>query len=102
MSSTIIVGCRLPFGIRIRLHEKEVTLNGANKSIVIGGDCGYTEIEKEFWDTWIIRHSTNQIITSGAVFASEKPKDVKVIAKEHRGRKTGFEPLPQDETDAAA
>lgn len=96
MSETVIVGCRLPFGVQIRFKDKTVSLNGANTSRVIGGDCGYTEVEKDFWEAWKEINQKKPIMLSGAIFSSSDKKSAKEKAKEFKDRMTGFEPLPQD------
>ena len=64
--SKITVGCRLPNGLVLRLQdgkggEKRVTLRGQNADMngalyIQPTHCGYTEVDKDFWEEWIAKH----------------------------------------------
>lgn len=96
MAETIIIGCRLPNGI-VLSHPKNpkllVTLNGSNKSLVIGADYATTEVDASFWTAWKLANKEMTVYTSNAIFEATSVKNAADTAKELAKEKTGFEPM---------
>ncbi len=106
--SNITVGCRLPNGLVLRLQdgkggEKRVTLRGQNADMngaifIQPTHCGYTEVDKDFWDEWIAKHSDFAPVVSGAIFAEATEAKAKGAAKERVKDKTGLEGASAEES----
>ena len=104
--SKVTVGCRLPNGLVLRLQdgkggEKRVTLRGQNADMngalyIQPTHCGYTEVDKDFWDEWIAKHSDFAPVVSGAVFAEATESKARGAAKERVKDKTGLEGVSTD------
>lgn len=99
--SKITVGCRLPNGLVLRLqdnkgNETRVELKGQNADMhgalfIQPTHCGYTEVDKDFWDAWIAKHADFPAVSSGAIFAEATEFKAKGAAKERVKEKTGLE-----------
>lgn len=90
--SNVIVGCKLPNGLEIRLGETSVTLNGANSSQIVGG-YGLTPVDKDFFDKWAQAYATFAPLKDGLVFAQVSSHKAEAQAKEQAAVKSGLEPL---------
>ena len=94
--STVLIGCKLPNGIILGDHEepkKQFTLNGINRSTIIGAGYATTEVDGELWDAWFSKNKDFPAIKSGAIFQASNEASAKSMAIEYKDRKTGFEPL---------
>ncbi len=112
MAESIAVACRLPHGLHLdnytdmpegnAPHNPEarvrVTLNGANKSQIIGG-AGITFVEKSHWETWLKRNTNAPFIKNGAVFVAKNAADASAEAMQRVSDKTGFEQAKPEEVD---
>ena len=98
MAESIIIGCRLPHGITLS-HPKNpkqlVTLNGLNKSLIIGATHATTEVDSSFWAAWKAATTDFTPYKSNAIFEASSVKDANALAKELAKEKTGFEPREQ-------
>ena len=56
MAEMVTVGCKLPSGFVMQVGAKSVELNGLNKVAVYGADAGFTEVEKAFYDAWLVEN----------------------------------------------
>lgn len=92
MSSTVIVGCKLPNGLIIHIGEKNVTLNGYNSTKIVGGH-GITEVDKDFWDEWSKSNSDFDPVKAGLIFASGSVKNTEAEAIEKEDNLSGFEQI---------
>lgn len=99
---TVTVGCKLPNGLHMDLRGdggelvKRITLNGANKSEVIGG-YGITHgVDKEAFEEWKRRNPDFTPLKKGLIFAQDKPAAAAAQAKEQAEIKNGFEGLNPD------
>lgn len=95
----IIIGCRLPHGLTLTnpLKPSEtVTLNGANKAVVLGSDCGTTEVDADFWSVWKTAHKDFPALRSGALFEAKSAEGATAAARERKKEKTGFEAMPPE------
>ncbi len=94
--SIVYVGCRLPHGI-ILDHpldaSKKCTLQGLNKSTIIGATYKTNEVDAEFWDAWAAVNKEFKPLKSGAIFVAKSDADLKDIGKDLVKEKTGFEPM---------
>lgn len=94
MAGTVTVGCKLPNGLIINTPEgKQVTLNGANSSVIEGG-YGLTEnVDKDTFDWFVATYADAPFIKNELVFAQENSRSAKAKAKENEGLTTGLEGL---------
>lgn len=100
MAKLVTVGCKLPHGIVLHHPMDEnikVTLNGINKAVIIGADHATTEVDADFMEQWLAVHKEFPAIKSGAIFVAKNSAEVAAVAKDNRGRKTGFEKMKQDD-----
>lgn len=122
MTATVTVACKIPQGLRCRLHEKrrvdEVTLGGTrtveqffatDKEFVVHGPAhgqnegprhltvaGYAitrGIDKSLWDAWYEQNLELDAVQRNLIFAYESTDKAKDAAKEGRTIKTGLERL---------
>lgn len=98
----VIIGCKLPHGLVLEnpLNPNEkVTLNGANKALVIGSKHATTEVDADFWKLWKSTNPKFPALANGAIFEAKDAASAKALAKETEKEKTGFEKLdPKDKT----
>ena len=99
-NKTVLIGCRLPNGLILH-HPLEpdvkVTLAGLNSSKIIGATHVTTEVDQEFWETWLMVHKGKfQPLESGAIFEASNEASAKDIAKDLEKEKTGFEPMSKE------
>lgn len=97
-TTMVTVGCKLPNGLICELGKfgdedyRQVRLNGANDSSIVGG-FGLTEVSKGFWDVWVKKHARLAFVRGGHVFAMNDKDSARDFAQERAGVKTGFEAL---------
>lgn len=107
----ITIGCRLPSGIILDLGDNTtppVELAGQRQAqarskiiTLTDDDYGTTEVDASFWGAFVKRVGPEFApIKSGAIFVAKNEREAAAIAKDLKGKKTGHEPLPQE--DAAA
>lgn len=99
--SKVTVGCRLPTGIILRLadaqgNETQVELKGQNADMngaifIQPTHCGYTEVDKDFWESWIAKHADFPAVANGAIFAEATESKTRASARERVKEKTGLE-----------
>lgn len=110
-SDTVWVGCKMPKGIVIQLHQQcdiEQKVLGGGVRIVpvpmrvgeqvrlrgfavpfgvvpkhtIVGDFGLTEVKREFWETWCRQNPKLDMLTSGLIFWHSDKIDAEAEAAE--------------------
>jgi hypothetical protein len=86
----VTIGCKLPNGLIIEVNDVRVTLNGVNKSNIIGATHCTTEVEESFWATWLADHKDMMLITSGAIFVAKNADHAAAFVKDNPTL-TGFE-----------
>ncbi len=86
----VTIGCKLPNGLIIEVEGKRVTLNGINRSNIIGATHCTTEVEEGFWAAWLESHKELGVITSGAVFVAKNAEHAAAFVKDNP-TPTGFE-----------
>lgn len=99
----VIIGCRLPSGIELEISTGEkFVLEGQRQTqarspiiLLTEDDCGFTIVNKDFWDQWKKEYAGFQPLESGAIFEAKDERDAKAIHKELKKEKTGHEPMPQ-------
>lgn len=107
--SKITVGCRLPLGLILRLqdgsgNETRVELRGQNADMngaiyIRETMCGYTEMDKDFWDKWCELHKDFEPLINGDIFAEATESKARGAAKERVKNKTGLEGADAEEND---
>lgn len=91
--STVIVGCRLPNGIILE-HPNNPTQRvqiAGTKSTKVEVPYVTTEVDKDFWDAWVLVHSDFTPLKNGALFMESTKDRADAKAKELVKEKTGFE-----------
>ena len=86
----VTIGCKLPNGVILEVNDVRVTLNGVNKSNIIGATHCTTEVEESFWGAWLADHKTLVAVTSGAIFVAKNANEAAAIVKDNP-TKTGLE-----------
>jgi len=105
MAKTVVIGCKLPHGLILELPmdtTKKVTLNGRKKALIVGADYAMTDVDSDFWDTWLALNGEFPAVKSGAIFVAKNATDAAAIATETADVKTGFEPMRKDGQDPRA
>lgn len=111
--TTITIGCRLPSGLTLDLGDASkppVVIYGQrqaqerSKIITLSDeDCGYTEVDADFWEEFKRRVGPEFApIKSGAVFEAKNTKEAEAKQKDLKSKKTGHEPVGQDEAGIKA
>lgn len=98
--STVIVGCKLPHGLIIKVGDKSVELSGRNESRILSNEnFGITEVDADFWKAWLNLNKETKAVKIGAIFANETEKSTKAEAKEKAKLKTGTEQIKAEAKD---
>lgn len=106
-TATVTIGCKLPHGYHMELHDKEGqvierhTVAGANASEVIGGHGITVGVPKEFWEEWVRRNKAQPMVQNGLIFAHDSASNVAGEASEKRDNRSGFEGINPDKPGAA-
>lgn len=100
MAETIVVGCKLPHGLRVDLvlsdagNIQQFKLNGANASRIVGGYGLTTGVPREPFERWIKDHAQLPYVRNGSIFIEGNQKRAEDVAKERRSDvKTGLEAI---------
>ena len=94
---TVVIGCKIPNGVKIRGAGKEFTLNGANQSNVIGG-YGITEdVPAEVWEDYAKAHAKSPAIVNELIFAQKDTRSARDAANERKSQKTGLEQIKAED-----
>ena len=106
----VVVGCKLPHGITIQLHEGShgedgkpvmvatgaaITLKGRNASNVIGGH-GLTDVPADFWEAWTRQNATFAPLKAGLIFAEPRRDRAMDRAVDQESARTGSEAIDPD------
>lgn len=73
-------GNRAPFGVQPRC-------------LIVAGYAMTPGIPKDFWDMWLSQNSKLDIVKGGFIMAHASQDHVSGYAKEHRGERSGLEPI---------
>lgn len=106
--SFVAIGCRLPSGIVLDLGDPSkptVEIAGQRQAqerspivVLSQADYGITMVEESFWEAFKTRVGPEFApIKSGALFEAKNDKEVKAKVKDLKDKKTGHEPLSQEE-----
>lgn len=98
MPKTVIIGCKLPHGITLRgPNGEDITLNGANTSLVAGG-FGLTHVDEDVAAYLGAVYEEHSAFQNKAIFdvGSGKVSDVVAAGRELADERTGFEGLNPD------
>lgn len=101
VSSTdfLTVACKLPSGLHIKIpeHRIDIKLHGYNSPHNIGGHGMTQGVNAAQWAAVEEKYKEAKWLTSGAVFAVNKPEDASAQAIERKAERIGFEPVnPRD------
>lgn len=128
-SATVWVGCKMPNGLMLQLHEQgsvEVPVMGGGRRDVtvhmrvgepvklkgfavsfgripkftIVKDFALTEVRRDFWEKWLAQNSKMDIVQRGLVFFHSDKESTEAQAEERGGDiKCGIEPLDPANND---
>jgi hypothetical protein len=93
-TNTVLIGCRLPNGIILHHpgnRKITVTIDGLNKSRIIGATQVMTEVPADFWTAWKAKNANFAPYKMNAIFEALSEKDANAIGKELEKEPTGFE-----------
>ena len=122
MSETVLVGCKLPHGLKLRLFKmvevSEPVLGGGTRKALQAQDTGQcvtlngwshpqnrgpnhpivegaalTEVDKKFWDAWYADNKDTPFIKQGLIFAQGSLNAFQGEAKEKAKVRSGLERL---------
>ncbi|WP_063658033.1 hypothetical protein [Candidatus Arsenophonus triatominarum] len=89
----IIVGCKLPHGLKATVKNETIELKGANACAIYGG-FGITEGVDEAWfNVFSKTYAQAGFIKKGLIFKVTDQKSFSSAAKERAQVKTGLEPI---------
>lgn len=101
-TDTVLVGCKLPNGLKIHRGRwrtdswLEVELIGSNKSRIVDANgkttYGITRVDRTFITQWMKDHARVPAVAGGMIFFAEKQDDVESYFGADQ-RKHGLEPL---------
>jgi hypothetical protein len=107
MAEKVLIGCKLPHGLYLDLHDKNNTLIARVKitgcagftlpnpdrkfqnPVTVHGDA-FTLVDKAHWEEWLKVHASHPAVLNGAIYASAKQVDAEAKAKEHETEDVGF------------
>jgi len=92
----VLIGCRLPSGLVLHSvdRKKEVKLDGAASSKVIGSSFALTSVDAEFWGQ--VKPYYQNFINANVLFEARGESDAIAKGKELQKEETGFEQMPQE------
>lgn len=98
-ATLLSVGCKIPMGLHLDLKNKDgttsarYTLKGSNDMRIVGG-YGITEnIPADFMTEWLRRNPRHPAVVNKLIFTHAETASAEAIAKEHKGQRSGLEPL---------
>lgn len=93
-NKTVIVGCKLPHGVHLRLGERRITLNGVNTDgVVAPGGYGLTTVDAEDWAALQKKYEGDTAFINKLIFAEETEVKAKKTAEKNADKATGLEPI---------
>lgn len=104
MTENVVVYCKLPNGIHLRVDDTVITLQGYNHGLrkdeenpkpILSNGVTYAYVPLEFWESWYQQNKELELVKNRLVWAEKSLKRAKKSSKEEM-IKTGFEPLSQD------
>jgi hypothetical protein len=94
--ANITIGSRLPYGLILEVGDKKVTIEGVNKSNIIGAEHYTTEVDAQFWAAWTEANAEFPAYVNGTIFAIEDKRAEKSIIRDAFARLTGLEKIAPD------
>ena len=89
--ATITIASRLPYGLILEVGDKKVTLQGVNKSLIIGATHMTNEVDEGFWKAWVEANEQFPALVNQSIFAIEDKRAEKSILRDAFERVTGLE-----------
>lgn len=89
---TVVIGCKLPHGLRLKVGDTTRVLRGSNTSRIING-YGLTRLPRDFFEAWLKVHKNYVPVVRGLIFYQDNLKDAQSQAKEQQELRTGLEGL---------
>lgn len=97
MSTTCVVGCKLPHGLRVDLKVGaeviQIELKGRNAARIVGGYGMTANVPADAFDVWMDEHKHFPYVRNGFVFKHSDMASARAHAKEMRNERTRLEPL---------
>lgn len=104
MSEKVVVYCKLPNGLHLKVDDKVITLKGYNHGLrkdeedpkpILPNGVTYAYVPLDFWESWYKQNNELDLVKKRLVWAEKSMKQAEKSAREEF-IKTGFEPLSQD------
>ena len=115
-NESVIIGCKLPHGLYLDLHDKN---NNLTARVKLPGNAGFTlpnkdrkfknpdtvygdtltPVSKEHWDAWLKIHHDHPSVLNGSIYAAAKQEDAKAKARNHEDENVGFDKLDPDKPE---
>lgn len=91
--SKVLIGCKLPNGMTLDGMNGPITLNGANTSLVIGGDFGVTTVDADEAAYLFAAYDQHSAFQSKSIFThnTKSVDDLADMAEDLKGQSTGLE-----------
>ena len=110
LSRNVIVGCKLPNGIKLSITtprgEETIVLKGnafyrqpnpdrkfENPTLLGADGASVTIISREFWEEFLRQHPDYKPYTSGAIYVAADRASIEDMSKDHKEIETGLEQL---------
>lgn len=90
MGKNVVIGCKLPHGLQLKVGNRTAVINGSNSSIVHGG-YGMTSLDEEFFDAWAKEHKDYEPLKRDLIFKTNAMPDAIKRAEEQAEVRSGFE-----------
>jgi hypothetical protein len=98
-TETVIVGCKLPHGLKFAFEGKVITLEGLNKTEIINGFGLTRDVPSDAWAWFEKTYKSSRFIANGLVFAVTDDASARSAATEREGNKTGLEQASKKSKD---
>ncbi|WP_052955211.1 hypothetical protein [Enterobacter ludwigii] len=98
-TDTVIIGCKLPHGLKFTFEDAIITLNGLNKTEIINGFGLTRDVPSAAWAWFEKTYKSSRFIANGLVFAVGDDASARSASAEREGNKSGLEQAPQKSKD---
>lgn len=104
MTEQVVVYCKLPNGLHLKVDDTVIILKGYNHGLredeenpkpILPNGVTYTYVPLELWDAWYKQNKELEFVKNRLIWAEKSMKHAKKASHEEM-IKTGFEPLSQD------
>lgn len=80
-------------GSRINLNGYAVPFGQIPDQQILSGYGITPNVPADFWEEWLKQNKDSDLVRNHIVFANPKTADTAAMAREHKGQKSGLEPV---------